>query len=144
MSFIFKPMTADFEWKWVKALTNVVMCEDSEGIVCYDDDGLMVAACVADTFSKDACSVHLAIANPLAIRAGLFNQCADYLFGTRERKRLFGQVPASNKKAIKLNKHLGYTVVATIPNGICEGEDLVVMCLEKENCKYVKNIKEAA
>ena len=132
------------EWAWFKERTSVIMCEDSKGIVARNEDGIIQAICVADSFSVDACSVHFAIANPFVIRHGFLTAIADWLFGQCGRSRIFGLVPSNNKKALKLDKHIGFEEVAVIPKVLAENVDYVVLCMTREQCRWLTPaLKEA-
>jgi hypothetical protein len=73
----FFPLELPHEWEWVRQRTHVIACEDSQGIVVYDNNGIAAIA-VLDSFTVDGCCVHLAIDNPLAIRHGLFSEVAGW------------------------------------------------------------------
>lgn len=142
---IFAPLTTAEEWAWFKERAHVIACEDSQGIVVYDDAQNIAAMAVFDSFTVDGCSVHLAIDNPFAIRHGLFSEVARHAFVACGRKRMFGLVPSNNAKALKLDRHIGFTEVARIPNAVAEGVDYIVMCLEKADCRWLtEEMREAA
>ena len=140
----FLPLRLPHEWEWVRQRTHVIACEDSQGIVVYDNNGIAAVA-VLDSFTVDGCCVHLAIDNPLAIRHGLFSEVARHAFHACGRKRVFGLVPSNNEKALKLDRHIGFTEVARIPNAVAEGVDYIVMCMEKSECRWLpEELREVA
>jgi hypothetical protein len=140
----FKPLTDKVEWDWVRTRAHPIACSDSQGIVAYDDRGIQ-AVCVADSFTVDACSVHFAIDSPFAIRSGFFNEVARHLFIECDRKKIFGLVPASNKKAIKLDTHMGFKEVARIPDAYAEGVDYIVLRMDRKTSRWLSDEqKEAA
>ena len=140
----FKPMTTQYEWDFFKEKTHVIRCEDTQGIVAYNADGIQAMA-VFDTWTTDSCCVHLCIVNPLVLRRGFFTEVANHLFNTCGRARIFGLVPSNNKKAIKLNTHIGWEEVARIPDGVCTGVDTIIVRMEREDCRWLsKEIREAA
>lgn len=140
----FKPLTEQAEWVWFKERTSVIQCEDSIGIVAVNESGIQ-AVCVADSFTLDACCVHFAIDNPMAIRRGFFNEVARHLFHGCNRERIFGLVPANNAKALKLDKHMGFEEVARIPDGYKTGVDTVVLRMEKSTSRWLADeFKEEA
>jgi len=142
---ILLPLSASHEWQWVKERTHVIACEDSQGIVAYDDEYNILAVVVADSFTVDACCVHIAVDNPFVMRHGFLEEVARHLFVTCGRKRLFGMVPENNKKALKLDAHLGFTEVARVPDAVAEGVAYVIMRLEKQDCRYLpQEFREAA
>jgi len=136
-----KPLTEQAEWEWVNSRAHPIQCADSQGIVAYDKRGIQ-AICVADSFTVDACSVHLAIDSPFVIRHGFFHEVARHLFIACGRKRIFGLVPSSNEKALRLDVHLGFEEVARIPDAYAEGIDYVVLRMDKETCRWLKKPEE--
>lgn len=140
----FRALSCEEDWLWFKERTSVIRCEDTIGIVAYDDSGIK-AVCVADSFTVDACCVHFAIDSPIVIRRGFFAEISRHLFVVCRRERIFGLVPANNSKALKLDEHIGFTEAARIPNGFKKGVDTVVLVMEKENCRWLaEEHREAA
>ena len=80
----------------------------------------------------------------MALRHGLLEEIARHVYLDCGRERIFGLVPSNNNKALKLNKHIGMSEVARIPNGVMTGVDYVIMCLEKADCRFLPKQKEAA
>lgn len=141
----FKPLTLQEEWDWVRERAKPIQCADSQGIVAHNDAGVIQAVCVADSFTVDACSVHFAIDNPFVIRAGFFNEVARHLFCVCGRDRIFGLVPHTNEKALKLDKHMGFEEVARVPDGFAKGIDYVVLRMDKATSRWLtEEQREAA
>ena len=61
---------------------------------------------------------------------------AHYIFIQCKVKRFTATVEANNAKAIRLNKHIGFVIEATLKDAGREG-DLLVMTLWKENCRML-------
>jgi RimJ/RimL family protein N-acetyltransferase len=133
---IFKPLTLPAEWDWMQQRARPVCCEDSQGIVAYQAPGVIAACCVLDGFTAHSCNAHLAIDNPLAIRAGFLTEVFQHVFGVCGLQRMFGLVPANNQKALKFNLKIGFTEAARIPDGFETGVDYVVVRMDKYNCRW--------
>jgi hypothetical protein len=133
----FRPLTEQVEWTWMYERAHQIACEDSQGIVAYDDKDEIQAVAVFDSFTVDACSVHFAIDNPMVIRSGFLNEIARHAFITCNRKRIFGLVPSNNERALKLDLHIGFTEVARIPDAIADGIDYIVIRLDKRDCRWL-------
>ena len=140
----FKPLTTDEEWLWFKERTHVLRCEDTQGIVAIDGTAGILAVLVADSFSPDSCNVHMAIDNPLVIRSGFLHEVGRHLFHTCGRSHIFGLVPSTNKRAIKFDKHIGFTEVACIPDGVGTGVDYIVFRMDKADCPWIEQMREAS
>jgi hypothetical protein len=139
----FKPMTEQHEWDWVYSRAYPIRCIDTQGIVAFNEKGEIKAICVADSFTPDACQVHVAIDSPTVIRRGFFNEVFRHLFIQCGRSRVFGLVPADNAAALKLNKHMGFTEVARIPHGYSEEVDYVILSMDKASCRWLNSPKTA-
>ena len=133
---MFKPLDTQAEWDWVRSRAKLIFCEDSQGIVAYDERGIQAIAAF-DSFTVDACNVHFAIDNPFVIRSGFLNEIALHLFIQCGRKRIFGLVPSTNQKALKLDSHIGMKKVAVIPDALAEGVDYVVLRMDKDECRWL-------
>jgi RimJ/RimL family protein N-acetyltransferase len=141
----FKALETGDEWLFLQERAKVLACQDSQGIVAFDNEtGKILAVCVADSFTVDACQVHFAIDNPLVIRRGFLHEIARHLFHVNNRKRIFGLVPANNTKAMKLDTHIGFREVARIPDGYADGIDYVVLRMDRDTSPWLVNLKEAA
>jgi len=141
----FRPLTTQDEWCWCQRRTHIVLCADMKGIIAYDeDDGSIVAACVADSFGPDNCNVHIAIDNPMVIRRGFLSEIAHWLFDDCGRKRLLGLVPANNERARRFDEHIGFTEIARVPDGFATGIDYIILAMERDNCPWLKENRRAA
>ena len=142
---IFSQLCLPQEWKWFQDRTHVIACEDSQGLVVRQEDGVIAAMAVFDSFSPDGCSAHWAIENPMVLRHGFVQEVARHLFVTCKRQRIFGLVPSNNKKALKFARHIGMREVARIPHAMGEGIDYIVMTMTREECRWLADeFKEAA
>lgn len=131
-----KPMTDQAEWLFFKQRTSVVWCEDTQGIVAYDERGIQAMA-VFDTWTPDACSIHYCLVSPMAIRAGFFREVFNHVFNVCGRTHIFGLVPSNNRKSIALSRHFGMEDVTTIPDAVGKGVDILVMRMNKEDCRWI-------
>lgn len=112
--------------------------------MAYKGDDIAAMA-VFDSFTVDACSVHLAVDNPMVLRHGLFEAIAFHLFEICGRTRIFGLVPDNNAKALKLDEHIGFKEVARIPHAVSEDVGYVVLELHKRDCRFLpEELREAA
>jgi RimJ/RimL family protein N-acetyltransferase len=142
---VFKPMTTQEEWQWMKDRTALLFCEDTQGIVAYRETGKIAAICIFDTWTPSSVNVHLSIDDPLAIKHGLFTEVAVHGYIRGGKRRFFGLVPANNEKAIRLNKKIGFHEVTRVPDALDDGVDYIVMRLNKEDCKWLPDeLREAA
>jgi len=139
------PLTTAEEWTWIHSRAHPILCGDTCGMVARNARGIIVAIVLFDSFTPVACNVHMAIESPMVLRHGFFESIAHYTFIERNRQRLFGLVPSTNEKALKLNYHLGMKHIATIPNALEDGVHYEVLGLEKSECRWLpERMREAA
>lgn len=117
---------------------------DSQGIIAYDDNLEIKAAAVFDSFTVDACDMHLAIDNPCVIRCGFFSSISNHLFVLCGRDRVFAPIASTNKKALRAAVHAGFREAAVISDGREKGVDLVVMRMDKADCRWLDKEVRAA
>lgn len=145
MNVKFRFMDGTRDWGWINNHVGILRCEDTGGLVAVNaDTGETIAACVWDNITANSVQCHLVIENALAVRHGFINNIADLIFNGWQKKAIYGLVPANNAKAIKMNKHIGFTIKTRLEDAYAEGVDYLVMELKKENCPYFKNKSAAA
>jgi hypothetical protein len=132
------------DWDWVLNINAINRCEDTRGIVAVDIDAdKPVAACVMDNWTSNSVQAHFMIETPIVLRHGFLEECMDFVFNFADRKKMYGIIPASNEKIVKLTKHMGFTEKTRLEEAYAPGVDYVVMELKKENCKYLPEAKAA-
>jgi hypothetical protein len=129
----FKAMDRQEEWDWIWERAYPLRTIDTQGIVAYDGNGKICAMVVMDSWTPSGCQTHFAIDNPMAIKAGLFQQVAIHIHVTAGRRYIFGLIPADNEKAHKFDLKMGFKEVARVPDGYREGVDYIVVRLAKED-----------
>lgn len=61
----------------------------------------------------------------------------DYVFNTAGLNVVLGLVPSGNVKALRFDKHIGFSEVARIKDAHPDGA-LIVLELRRENCRYLR------
>jgi RimJ/RimL family protein N-acetyltransferase len=125
-------------WPEIEEIMPMVYQDDTTGVVALDDDtGEFLGAVVCEDWTESMCSCHILLKNAFkALRAGIHNALADYVFVQAGRIKVMGLVPANNLRAQRLNRHFGFTELFRIEDGYRVGEDYIVMEMKKENCPY--------
>jgi|TARA_R110000787_G_scaffold62155_1_gene140750 hypothetical protein len=135
---MFKPLTTQAEWEWVKARAHPMQVDDSQGIVAYEDTtGEIGGIVIMDSWTPSGCQTHFAIDNPICIRRGLFREVALHIHVAHNRRYIFGLIPANNKKAHQFDLKMGFKEVARIPEGFDIGVDYIVVRLAKEENRWL-------
>lgn len=98
----------------------------------WEIDGVIVAGTAFENWNGSNMFGHQRIDAPPA-REYWF-QVANYIFNQIKVKRFTACVESDNHRAIKLNKHIGFVIEATLKDAGRNG-DLLIMTLWPENCR---------
>jgi len=121
---------------WLVRMMNHPLPEET---VCIGQeiDGNLVAVVGYCSFMPNACQMHIAAVDEVNwMSRDLLWAAFDYPFNKLGVKVILGQICSNNEDAIRLNRHLGFKVVAEIPDAHMDG-DLVIMAMKKEECRFL-------
>jgi hypothetical protein len=121
---------------WLVRMMNYPLPEET---VCIGQevDGNLVAVVGYCSFMPKACQIHVAAAGEVNwSNRDLLWAVFDYPFNKLGVSVILGQICGSNIDALKLNRHLGFKVVAEIPDAHMDG-DLVIMAMRREDCRFL-------
>lgn len=121
--------------QWVLADSPAELSRHAQGIG-FLVDGKLIAGCAYDSFNPYGCYTHFRV-DKTPPREFWVAMC-DYPFNALKLPRVRATVRASNEKAIKLNKHLGWQLEATLKQASVDGSDMLVMVMEPEDCRILK------
>ena len=99
-------------------------------------DGNLVAVAGYTNFMPKACEIHIGSVGEHWASKDFIWAVFDYPFNKLGVSVILGQICADNIDALKLNRHLGFKVVAEIPDAHMSG-DLVIMAMKKEECRFL-------
>jgi len=121
--------------EWLVRILNFPLPETTQ-CIGQIKDGNLVAVAGYTNFMPNACEMHIgSVGEHWASRDFLW-AVFDYPFKKLGVKVILGQICADNTEALKLNRHLGFKVVAEIPDAHMDG-DLVIMAMRKEDCRFL-------
>lgn len=140
MNVAFVAMDMKTQLPWAQSVLGVKWCEDTQGIVAIDrDTQAPLGLCVMDSWTHTSVQIHIAIMRPMVLRHGFLEEIADHVFNRCGRDIMIGLVPSNHEKALKLDKHIGFTETYRVKDGFDRGIDYVVMELRREDCRWLKN-----
>ncbi len=140
MKVAFKRISCEEEWKWFCERNPLSLVPDMTSILAYDPDTKKnLACCVMDTWTAGSCQVHFAIDNPFVIRHGFFEEVSKFVFDTSGRLAMYGLVPSDNKKALSVDKKIGFREITRLKDAFKHGVDYVLLELRREDCKFNAN-----
>ena len=87
-------------------------------------------------FYGKSCMIHVASEGNHWNTKSFLRAVFDYPFNKLKLKVIIGTVAGNNEKALKLNRHLGFKDVATIPDAHDEG-DLVILEMRPSFCRWL-------
>jgi len=90
-----------------------------------------------NAFLGKVCQIHVAMEpgyefTPKEMLEHVFK----YAFETLGRKQLIGIVNSNNKRAVRYDKHLGFTEFARMEGLHDDGGDIVIFTMTSDECKY--------
>jgi len=102
----------------------------------------LIAGIVFHQFTDANAACHIAVAKPTKAFIELLHHAAHYAFNHCKLKRLTGMVTASNTKALQLDLHLGWEHEFSMRCAGMDGEDLHVLVLWPEKCRWLKGVDD--
>jgi RimJ/RimL family protein N-acetyltransferase len=127
------------DWPWFTQYNPIKRCEDTGGIVAWNPEtGERLAACITDNWRPNSVQCHTVIRNRMVLRRGFLEHCFNFMFNVGKVSKIYAFVPGTNRRAVKLNKKLGFTVKTTLDDAFAVGIDLLLMELTRENCRFIE------
>ena len=125
-------VSGEYVAQWT--MQNIGRFTEGMEAVGWEKDGILIAGTAFEDFNGNNMFGHQRIdANP---PREYWFQVANYIFNIAGVKRFTATVEADNHKAIKLNKHIGFVIEATLKDAGRNG-DLLIMTLWPENCRML-------
>lgn len=145
MNVEFRAFVYENDWAWIQRICPIVRCEDTSGIMAINSDtNTTVGAFIMDNWTNNSVQCHFVISNPMVLKYGFLETCADYVYNEKNVANVYALVPADNAKAVKLNKHMGYTIIACLDEAFDIGVDYLLMGMKRDNCVFYKKREQAA
>lgn len=120
---------------WLVRILNFPLPQNTQCIGQLKN-GNLVAVAGYTNFMPKACEIHIGSVGEHWASKDFIWAVFDYPFNKLGVSVILGQICADNTDALKLNRHLGFKVVAEIPDAHMSG-DLVIMAMKKEECRFL-------
>lgn len=133
---------ASSDFGWLRERTGYAPSADARGLMATFEDGRPAGMVVCDGWTPGAVWMHVAVETPGACR-GLLRAAFTYVFEEAGRELALGQVRAANRKSLSLAQHLGFEVVGRLKDGWAPGEDVVLLAMRRETCRWLQARREA-
>lgn len=96
----------------------------------------LIAGVVYTDFNGANVNMHLAAHGSSWLTREFLWICFDYPFNQLGCRRVTGIVPASNERAMKFDKHLGFELEATLKDAAPDG-DVHLLCMRRDQCRWL-------
>lgn len=124
---------------------GVQPCGDQQAIFWVDEDNGKIDWVVGYTgFIGKTCQMHMVNFKGGWTPRKLLWAAFDYPFNQLGLKTVLGVVNSNNEKAMKYDKHLGFTEALRFPGVHDNGGDIVLFKMEKAQCRWLKEKKDDA
>lgn len=101
-----------------------------------DDDGTLRGGMLFNGYTGASINIHMAGFDEKWADRTLIWMCFDYCFNQLGCKKVFGQVPSKNARALEINRKLGFKIEAVVED-VFPDDDLVVLSMTRDNCRWL-------
>lgn len=127
--------------RWLRSRVPYIRTEDTCGFVAYNSKSQIVGAVIFDNFLHSCAQITLVIDSPQAIKLGLLDFAADFIFNVVKKKFVYAMVAGKNIKSLRLCDRVGFEFQMLIPDGYAEGVSMYVFRLEKNKLNLSRRKK---
>ena len=99
-------------------------------------DGWLLGGVIYEDYTGESIKMHVAGFSPKWMTRDLLWAFFDYPFNQLGVKRIFGQVPESNTKALEFDLKVGFRIITKI-DGVFEDGGLFIVVLERDDCRWL-------
>lgn len=118
---------------------------DLQGIFWCNPETKVIEWCIGfDSFLGKTCQIHVVNFNKKYTPRKLLSAVFEYAFITAGVETLIGIVNSNNTDAMKYDQHLGFTEAYRFEGMHDDGGDIVVFEMKKADCRFIKELKDAA
>lgn len=124
---------------------GVQPCADMKAIFWVSDVTGKIEWLVGYTgFVGKVCQMHMVSFDTHWSPRPMLFACFDYPFNQLGLRSVLGIVNSTNEKALRYDKHLGFKEVLRLPGCHDDGGDIVVMKMDRDECRWIKERKNEA
>ena len=124
-------------WGFLVERVGVTPTPSARAIAVIDEPGRIRGMVLYDGWTENSVEAHMAVTAPAAWRALLVPAFA-YPFVQSGRGVLVGRIRESNVASLRMAMHLGFEVFARVRDGARVGEDLVLVQMRREDCRWLE------
>lgn len=121
----------------IASAAGCVFNKGVDQVISRVEDGKLLGGVIFTGYCGASICIHVAGFDPHWINKSMLWITFDYPFNQLGVKKLIGQVPSSNLKALEFDKKLGFKEEARISDVFPDG-DLIVLSMRREDCRWLK------
>ena len=122
---------------WMTSRSGYCPAWDFRAIEAIDTHGRICGMVGYDRWQGNSAEMHVALDTFSATRA-LRVPAFDYLFNQAGKQVAIGLIPAHNAKALRFSQTVGFRELARVRDGWAEGDDVVLLELRKDDCRFLR------
>jgi RimJ/RimL family protein N-acetyltransferase len=128
---------------WLAERAQFTPSMEIKAIEAVDDTGRIHGMAGFDGWTANSVVLTLALDNPAAFRQLVF-AIFHYAFIQAGRGVALATVRGSNARSLKLCRHVGMREAYRVRDGVAVGEDLVIMEMRREECRWIPHADRKA
>lgn len=122
--------------QWLVERVGCALTKDARAIAAVDSSGRIHGMVAYDVWCENSVQAHVAVDTPAAWRA-LLPAAFFYPFIEANKGVLLCVVRGQNTKSLRVCAHLGFQVKAQVKDGFAQGDDLVLLEMRRETCRWL-------
>lgn len=122
---------------WIAERAGFSPTIEFRALTALDDRGRIHGMVGFDGWTPNSVVAYIALDNPAALRH-LVPAVFEVAFEKAERGVMLATCKGSNTRSLKLCKHLGMKEVYRVRDGVQVGDDLVILEMRREDCRWLQ------
>lgn len=118
-------------WQWMNSRTHLPWSSDLRMLGLVRDDGTIAAAVGYNSWTENACWMHVAFDSAHSMTRNLLRAAWEYPFIKCGRSAVYGLTPKNNDEALAFNKRMGWRQIA-------ETVDCLMFEMLHDECRWIK------
>lgn len=125
---------------WVPVLANMANMDYTQNaqVIAEMDNGQPIAVALFDLWNGYFMILHLWIKEGCRPSKCFYWAASDYPFAQAGVKKVFINPSSHNRRVLKLAKHMGFKLVARVPDFYADGEDALIHCITREEVTFLR------
>jgi hypothetical protein len=124
--------------EWIMLRVGGVFNHATDHVVSMHRDARMVGGVVFTGYLGSAITLHMAGSEDNWATRDFLWMVFHYAFVQLGCRKAMGLVASSNTRALEVDRRLGFRKAATLPDMFPDGSDLIVLIMERAECKWLK------